>query len=114
MERLHENAPEHRGCPALACLFATDSFVLKHFEFTNGMISLEAANLQRTVRKLIRNGLVAETNWRPAPEMDDPRRRYYSITGFGREVLTAEANRMRIAVAAATNKKLIPAVEGGR
>jgi DNA-binding PadR family transcriptional regulator len=81
---------------------------------TEGMISLEAANLQRTVRKLIRNGLADETAWRPAPEMDDPRRRYYVITDLGREVLAAESVRMRRAAAVAESKDLIPNPEGVR
>ena len=68
---------------------------------TNGQVRLEAGNLYRSVRRLIKQGLIAESDRRPAPESDDERRRYYSVTDFGRQVVTAETDRMRSVVAAA-------------
>ena len=68
---------------------------------TNGQVRLEAGNLYRSVRRLIKQGLIAESDRRPAPESDDERRRYYSVTEFGRQVVTAETDRMRSVVAAA-------------
>ena len=68
---------------------------------TDGQVRLEAGNLYRSVRRLIKQGLIAESDRRPAPESDDERRRYYSVTGFGRQVVTAETDRMRSVVAAA-------------
>ena len=68
---------------------------------TDGQIRLEAGNLYRSVRRLIKQGLIAESDRRPAPESDDERRRYYSVTEFGRQVVTAETDRMRSVVAAA-------------
>ena len=40
-------------------------------------------------------GLITETRNRPAPEMDDERRRYYRITPLGKAVAEAEAGRLR-------------------
>ena len=68
---------------------------------TDGQVRLEAGNLYRSVRRLIKQGLIAESDRRPAPESDDERRRYYSVTDFGRQVVTAETDRMRSVVAAA-------------
>ena len=67
---------------------------------TNGQVRLEAGNLYRSVRRLIKQGLIAESDRRPAPESDDERRRYYTVTEFGRQVVFAETDRMRSVVAA--------------
>lgn len=68
---------------------------------TGGTIRLEAGNLYRSVRRLIKQGLIVESDRRPAPESDDERRRYYGVTEFGRQVVAAETERMRTLVAAA-------------
>jgi hypothetical protein len=44
---------------------------------------------------MLDDGLVAESQRRPAADADDERRRYYRITPFGRLVAQAEAVRMR-------------------
>ena len=74
---------------------------------TDGQIRLEAGNLYRSVRRLIKQGLIAETDRRPAPESDDERRRYYSVTEFGRQVVAAETDRMRAVVAAAEARLVV-------
>ncbi len=76
-------------------------------EQTADQIRLEAANLQRTVQKLIRNGLVEESEWRPIPEEDDYRRRYYELTDLGKRAVAADAARMRRLVDAAEAKQLL-------
>jgi DNA-binding PadR family transcriptional regulator len=68
---------------------------------TGGQVRIEAGNLYRSVRRLIKQGLIAESDRRPAAESDDERRRYYCISEFGRQVVTAETDRMRDVVAAA-------------
>jgi DNA-binding PadR family transcriptional regulator len=74
---------------------------------TAGKVRLEAANLQRTVQKLIREGLVEVARRRPHPSADDARRRYYAITKRGREAVAADAARMRDLARAAEARKLI-------
>ncbi len=76
-------------------------------EQTDDQIRLEAANLQRTVQNLIRNGLVEESDWRPAPKEDDERRRYYALTDLGKRAVAADAVRMRGVVDAAEAKQLL-------
>ena len=68
---------------------------------TNGQVRLEAGNLYRSVRRLIKQGVIVESDRRPAPESEDERRRYYCVTEFGRQVVAAETDRMRELVAAA-------------
>ena len=61
---------------------------------TDGTIKLGAGTLYRSVQRMLEQGLISEINTRPAPEMDDERRRYYRITPFGRTVGRAEARRL--------------------
>lgn len=66
---------------------------------SEGHIILEAGTLYRLMARLLKEGLVAESPDRPEPALDDERRRYYELTPFGREVLTAEAKRLAQLVA---------------
>ncbi len=44
---------------------------------------------------------------RPAPEADDPRRRYYRLTKLGRQVVTLEAERLQLLVGVAKDKQVL-------
>lgn len=61
---------------------------------TGGEIRLSAGTLYRSIQRMLEQGLLRETRDRPAPELDDERRRYYRITPFGQTVARAEAHRM--------------------
>jgi DNA-binding PadR family transcriptional regulator len=50
--------------------------------------------LYRSIQRMLEQGLLVETRERPAPELDDERRRYYRITEFGAAVARAEARRL--------------------
>ena len=52
---------------------------------------------------------IEETGERPDPALDDERRRYYRLTGFGRDVLAAETQRLSDLVVVARRKRLIGA-----
>lgn len=62
---------------------------------TGGEIRLSAGTLYRSIQRMLELGLITETTTRPAPEMDDERRRYYRITPFGKVVARAEVERLR-------------------
>jgi DNA-binding PadR family transcriptional regulator len=51
------------------------------------------ATLYGTLKRLSEAGLVEETAQRPEVG-DDQRRRYYQLTGLGREVCIAESDRL--------------------
>ena len=61
---------------------------------TGGEIRLSAGTLYRSLQRMLEQRLLRETRDRPAPELDDERRRYYRITPFGQAVARAEARRM--------------------
>ena len=74
---------------------------------TDGAVSLSAGTLYGILRRLESEGLVVEKDERPAPELDDERRRYYHLTEFGRRVARAEAERLEDMVTLARSKKLM-------
>jgi DNA-binding PadR family transcriptional regulator len=76
---------------------------------TGGEIRLSAGTLYRSIQRMLEQGLLRETRDRPAPELDDERRRYYRITPFGTAVAGAEARRMADLVRMARAQGLVPA-----
>ena len=74
---------------------------------SRGKVQLDPANLYRSVKRLIRDGLVVEADRRPAAEVDNERRRYYAITDFGHRVVTLEAARLAELADAARASNLI-------
>ena len=61
---------------------------------TEGAVTMGPGTLYGTVKKMLKAGLIEETDERPDPAMDDQRRRYYRTTGVGSRVLDAEVDRM--------------------
>jgi DNA-binding PadR family transcriptional regulator len=61
---------------------------------SDGRVRLAAGVLYRLLARLLEDGLVIESQRRPAPDADDERRRYYRITALGRKTLAADADRM--------------------
>ena len=61
---------------------------------SSGKLRLATGPLYRHLQRLLDDGLVEESDRRPAPDQDDRRRRYYRLTELGREVVAAEAARM--------------------
>ena len=69
--------------------------ILKEVErATGGALRLAPSPFYRKLKRLEERGLVAEADERPAPELDDERRRYYRLTDLGRRVVSAEARRL--------------------
>lgn len=58
-------------------------------ERSEGTVRLQTGALYRTLRRLLDDALVEESEERPAPERDDERRRYYRLTPLGASVLAA-------------------------
>ena len=63
-------------------------------ERTQGKVRLWPATLYGTLKRLMDEDLIEESAARPAPELDDARRRYYRLTRLGRRVLAAESARL--------------------
>lgn len=61
---------------------------------TSGKVRLWPATLYGTLKRLIDEELIEESEERPAPELDDARPRYYRLTKLGWRVLAAESERL--------------------
>ena len=62
---------------------------------TDGELRLSPGTLYRSIQRMLEDGLLVESNRRPARALDDERRRYYRITPHG--VATARAELRRLA-----------------
>lgn len=64
--------------------------------------------LYGTIKRMLDDGLIEESDLRPDPALDDQRRRYYRLTPRGQAVARAEAERLAELVLAARHKRLLP------
>ena len=78
-------------------------------ERSDGKVRLWPATLYGSLKRLIQEGLIGESSERPAPELDDARRRYYKLTPLGRRVLDLESERLRGLVRALQTKRKLEA-----
>lgn len=80
---------------------------------SGGKVNLGPGTLYRTIRRLLADGLIEESDERPAPDLDDERRNYYRLTPFGLRVARAEAQRLAELVRMAQSRQLLPQPGGG-
>ena len=73
---------------------------------TTGAIVLHPGTLYRALARLLDEDLIDELDARPGRN-EDARRRYYSLTPFGRDVLAAEATRLERQVREARARRLV-------
>jgi DNA-binding PadR family transcriptional regulator len=76
-------------------------------ERSAGKVRLWPATLYGSLKRLIEAELIEESDERPAPELDDARRRYYRLTALGRQVLNAECDRLQELVQAIRVKQAL-------
>ena len=76
-------------------------------EQSGGDVRMDPSNLYRSLRRLIQKGLVEESEIRPN-ENSDERRRCYSLTLLGRDVVEVEASRLSRLTEVARDRHLIP------
>jgi DNA-binding PadR family transcriptional regulator len=75
---------------------------------TDSKVRLSAGTLYSAIRRMLEQGLIEELRESPDPASDDERRRYYGLTGLGRDVAAAEARRLSDMLAQARATGLIP------
>lgn len=68
---------------------------------TAGAVKLGPGAIYTTIKRLLADGLIEESDERPDPDLDDQRRRYYRLTALGRSVAAAEVRRLDAMVASA-------------
>ena len=61
---------------------------------TDGELRLSAGTLYRSIQRMLEQGLIVESNRRPARAFDDERRRYYRITPMGIAAARTELRRL--------------------
>jgi DNA-binding PadR family transcriptional regulator len=76
-------------------------------ERTEGKVRLGPGTLYGSIKRMLADGMIEETEERPVPEQDDERRRYYRLTDFGLRVARAEAERLERLVITARKRKLL-------
>ena len=86
--------PNHNALLILASLAEADrhGYAIKKdiVDRTGGDVRLGSTTLYRTLGQLLDAGLIEDARARPAPQLDDERRRYFHITAAGRRELAAE------------------------
>ncbi|TMD68732.1 MAG: PadR family transcriptional regulator [Chloroflexi bacterium] len=78
---------------------------------TDGSMRMGPGTLYGSIKRMLADGLIEASDERPDPEMDDERRRYYRLSGFGQRVLQAEAQRLEQIVRIAHAKSILPGPE---
>ena len=74
---------------------------------TERKVRLSPGTLYGSIKRLIEDGLIEESDSRPDPDLDDERRRYYRLTDFGQRVAVSETKRLAQLVTMARAKKLL-------
>ena len=74
---------------------------------TDGKTRMGPGTLYGSIKRMLSEGLIEESDERPDPELDDERRRYYRLTDFGRRVAGAEVERLAALVSVAREKRLL-------
>ena len=74
---------------------------------TEGKMRLGPGTLYGTIKRMLADGWIEESDERPDPALDDERRRYYQLTDFGQKVVRAEAERLASLVSVARAKRLV-------
>jgi len=75
---------------------------------TEGGMKMGPGTLYGSLKRMLAAGLIAESEERPDPALDDERRRYYRITGLGAQVVREEMIRLDQVLRVARQKHLVP------
>jgi DNA-binding PadR family transcriptional regulator len=76
-------------------------------ERTGGRVRMSPGTLYGSIKRMLEQGLVEEVRPRQGA-LDDERRRYYRLTGFGRRAAEAEASRLNDVLRQARAHGLLP------
>ena len=74
---------------------------------TKGRVIMGPGTLYGSIKRMLKAGLIEESDERADPEMDDQRRKYYKLTNLGRRVLSMEAERLASQVMIARAKNVL-------
>lgn len=88
------------------------AIMLEIEENTEGQVVMGPGTLYGSIKRMLKTGLIEESDERPDPEMDDQRRRYYQLTGLGQRTVKLEAERLVSQVKLAQAKNLLTGWDG--
>jgi DNA-binding PadR family transcriptional regulator len=81
--------------------------IMKRVEVdSNRLVKMGPGTLYGSIKRMLADGLIEESDMRPDPSLDDERRRYYRITEKGTSLLQTEVQRLAEAVNLARKRKL--------
>ncbi len=63
-------------------------------DMSDGVIKLGPGTLYGTIKKLLSQDIIEQTDSRPDPALDDQRRKYYRLTALGQAACDAEMDRL--------------------
>lgn len=83
------------------------AIMLKVEANTNGQVQMGPGTLYGSINRMLKAGLLEQSDERADPELDDQRRRYYRLTGLGQRTLHMEIERLASQVGIAQAKDLL-------
>lgn len=75
-------------------------------ELSDGAVKMGPGTLYGSIKRLLADGLIEESDERPDPDLDDQRRRYYRLTGLGERVCVAEVKRLQTLIDRVANRSV--------
>ena len=78
---------------------------------SDGLVAMDPSNLYRSIKRLMRDGLVEERE-PTEPESDGAQRRYHGLTPLGQRVMRAEAERLSALTRAAESRQVLSGETG--
>ncbi len=79
---------------------------------SGGQMRLGPGTLYGSIRRMLEEGYIGESEARPDPALDDERRRYYRLAPYGRRVAEAEAARLQALTRTAEERGLLRSAPG--
>jgi DNA-binding PadR family transcriptional regulator len=80
-------------------------------EQADSTLKLLPGTLYNLLKRMLEDGWIVELDERPAPELDDERRRYYRLTAIGETIAALEAERLAGLVRTARQRGLLADTE---
>ena len=75
---------------------------------SEGAVKIGPGTMYGSIKRMLSEGLIKESDDRPDPELDDERRRYYRCTPLGERVCAAEVERLAKLLKNAFPRGMIP------
>jgi DNA-binding PadR family transcriptional regulator len=79
-------------------------------EQSGGRLRVGPGTLYGTIKRMLEDKMIVETEERPDRSLNDERRRYYALTNLGRKVLAAEVRHLAEVVELARAKRVLPRI----